>query len=182
MNPSTSVHISSTSASSAAAMVAAVRSDPPRPRLVVSCVSRSRAMKPGTTYTGVTGVRGWKSGSKASLISWCGADKVAGVHPGAVLDDGGHDVRAQSLAIADDGVLRLLAQVVNQVHTVVDAPQLFEELVHIVKQIDALFGVGDDRVDHLMMACDHRVEIVFPPFVTLEGNLGGRYQLVGDAV
>ena len=110
------------------------------------------------------------------------ADKVAGVHPGAVLDDGGHDVRAQSLAIADDGVLRLLAQVVNQVHTVVDAPQLFEELVHIIKQIDALFGVGDDRVDHLMMAAHHCVEFLAIVLVTVFCQLRSGNQLVGDAV
>ena len=60
-------------------------------------------------------------------------DKVACIHAHAVLDHRSHDVRAQALTIRDDGVLRLLAQVVNEEHTVVDAPQLIEELIHTVE-------------------------------------------------
>ena len=60
-------------------------------------------------------------------------DKVAAVHANTVLHHGCHDVRTQTLTIADDGVLRLLRQVVNEVHTIVDTLQLVEELVYIIK-------------------------------------------------
>ena len=60
-------------------------------------------------------------------------DEVAGVHADTVLHHRGHDMRTQTLTIADDGILRLLRQVVNQIHTVEDALQLVEELVYIVK-------------------------------------------------
>ena len=55
------------------------------------------------------------------------ADEVAGVHADTVLDECCYNVRTQTLAITDDGVLGLRRQVVNEVHTEVDALQLFEE-------------------------------------------------------
>ena len=61
------------------------------------------------------------------------ADEVAGIHTHTILDHGSHNVRRQTLTIADDGVLRLLAEVVNQEHTIIDAPQLVEELVYAVE-------------------------------------------------
>ena len=61
------------------------------------------------------------------------ADEVARVHTDTILHHSGHDVRTQTLAIADNRVLGLLRQVVNQVHTIVDTLQLVEELVYIVK-------------------------------------------------
>ena len=62
-----------------------------------------------------------------------GAYEVAGIHAHAVLHQGGHDVRRQSLAVADDGILGLGTQVVDEVDTIVDAAQLVEELVYLIK-------------------------------------------------
>ena len=67
-----------------------------------------------------------------TLLILC-TDEVAGVHAHAVLEHSRDDVRTEALTIADNGVLRLCAQVVNQVHAVVDAPQLVEELVYIIE-------------------------------------------------
>ena len=61
------------------------------------------------------------------------ADKVTAVHTNTVLHHGSHDMRAETFTIRDDGVLGLLRQVVNQVHTIVDALQLVEEAVYIIK-------------------------------------------------
>jgi hypothetical protein len=61
------------------------------------------------------------------------ADEVAGIHAHTVLNHGSHYMRRQTLTIRDDSVLRLLTQVVNQKHTIVDAPQLVEELVYTVE-------------------------------------------------
>ena len=60
-------------------------------------------------------------------------DKVAAVHADTVLHHRGHDVRTQSLTITDDGVFRLLREVVNQIDTVEDALQLVEELIYIIE-------------------------------------------------
>ena len=61
------------------------------------------------------------------------ADEVTAVHADTVLHHGCHDVRREALAIADDGVFRLLRQVVNEVDTIIDALQLVEEAVNIVE-------------------------------------------------
>ena len=58
-----------------------------------------------------------------------GTDKVTRVHANTVLNHCSDDMRAQAFTIRDDGVGRLLTQVVNEVHTVEDTLQLVEELV-----------------------------------------------------
>ena len=60
-------------------------------------------------------------------------DKVTAVHANTVLHHCSYDMRTQSLTIRNDGILCLLRQVVNQVHTIVDTLQLIEELVYIIK-------------------------------------------------
>ena len=67
-----------------------------------------------------------------ALFPFC-ADEVAGIHAYTVLHHRSHDVRAQALSIADDGILGLSAQVVNQIDTIEDALQLVEELIYIIK-------------------------------------------------
>ena len=60
-------------------------------------------------------------------------DEITAVHALAALDEHCYDVRTQAFAIAHDGSLRLLAQVMNQVYTIVDTLQLVEELVYLIE-------------------------------------------------
>ena len=61
------------------------------------------------------------------------ADEVTAVHAHAILNHGGDNMRRQALTIRNNGVLCLLAQVVNQEYTIIDAPQLVEELINVVE-------------------------------------------------
>ena len=54
-------------------------------------------------------------------------DEVTGVKPLGATNQCGNNLRAESFSIAHDSILGLLAEVVNQIHTEVDALQLFEE-------------------------------------------------------
>ena len=50
-----------------------------------------------------------------TVLALC-ADEVAGIHAHRPADERGDDVRTDALAIADDSILRLLAQVVNEIY------------------------------------------------------------------
>ena len=108
-------------------------------------------------------------------------DKVAGVEPLGTADQRGHDITREALSVGDDGVLRLLTEIVDEVDTIINTLQLVEEGVDGVKQILALGGIGDDRVNHLMVTVDHLVEFRAPCFLMVEGKLGSGEQFVGDA-
>ena len=111
-----------------------------------------------------------------------GADEVTAVHAQTVLDQSCHYVRRQALAIADDGILCLAAQVMNQVDAIIDALQLVEQRVYSFEQVFTFLRVGDNRVYHLVVAFHNVVELIPIAFITLEGHLGRGNQFVGDAV
>ena len=110
-----------------------------------------------------------------------GLDEVAAVIPLSAIDERGHDMRAEPLAIADDGRLRLGAQVVDEENAIVYGAQLLEQLVERQEQGGSFLTVGDNGVDHVVMSLQHGLELVFPCLVALKGQLGCGYQLVGDA-
>ena len=62
-----------------------------------------------------------------------GLDKFAGVHPHGATHHRRHDVRAQALTVAHNGVLGLATQVANKVHTEIDGAQLFEKSVYLIE-------------------------------------------------
>ena len=70
----------------------------------------------------------------------------------------------------------------NQVDTVENALQLFEERVYPLKQVVAALGVGHDGVNHLMVTLNDSVELIAIALVALTGHLRDGYQLVGDTV
>ena len=94
-----------------------------------------------------------------------GLDELARVVPLCALHQCCHDVRAESLAVAHDGVLRLLREVVNEIHAEVDGAQLLEERVDDVEELLALAWVGDDGVYHLVVAFHHSLKLVLPRLV-----------------
>ena len=66
----------------------------------------------------------------------------------------------------------------NQVNAEIDALQLFEERVYALKQVFSLGGIGDDGVNHLVVAFHDGIEFLPIAFVTFESHLRGGYQLV----
>ena len=108
------------------------------------------------------------------------ADKVACVESFAALDERGHDVARQTLAVTHDGILRLLTQVVNEENALINALELFEEVVHDVEEFHSLGVVGDDSVDHLVVSVNDGIELLLVALVTFESQLRSRNQLVGD--
>ena len=87
----------------------------------------------------------------------------------------------EALAVTDNGILGLLAQVVDEVHAIVDGAQLFEQLVYFVEEHFSVQIVGDDGVYHLLVALSHGVEVIVPAFIASERCLGRCDQLIGDS-
>ena len=54
-------------------------------------------------------------------------DEVAGVEPFGSTNQCGNNLGTESFTITHDGILRFLAEVVDEVHTKIDALQLLEE-------------------------------------------------------
>ena len=107
-------------------------------------------------------------------------DEVTWVKPLGATNQCGNNLRAESFSIAHDSILSLLAEVVNQIHTEVDALQLFEEGINWFKKIFSICCVGDDGIYHLMVAINHGIEFDSPWFITLEGKLRGLQEFVSD--
>ncbi len=68
----------------------------------------------------------------------------------------------------------------DEIHTEVDALQLLEECIDRFEQVFSVGGVGDDGINHLVVAINHGVEFDSPLFITLEGKLRGLQEFVGD--
>ena len=94
------------------------------------------------------------------MTKWEKNRHFAGIIPTGAFHQGGHNVAAQTLAIAHYGVHRLLTQVMDEVHSKKDAAQLLKKGVHSGKKLLTLVGVGDDRVNHLMVAVHHTVKLI----------------------
>ena len=109
------------------------------------------------------------------------ADEVACIDALAPTDECGHDIARQALTVTDDGILCLLAQVVDKIYALIDTLQLLEEMVNGVKKFYAFLVVGDDRVNHLVMAVNDSVELSLVTLVALKSQLRSRNQLVRDA-
>ena len=62
-----------------------------------------------------------------------GLDKLARIHPLGSLNQGGDNERTETLTVAHDGMLCLLAEVMDEEHTKVDAAQLLQQCVHLIK-------------------------------------------------
>ena len=60
-------------------------------------------------------------------------DKVATVHSLATLYKCSYNIRTQSLAITNNSIFGLLTQVVNKINSIIDALQLIEQLIHLIK-------------------------------------------------
>ena len=110
-----------------------------------------------------------------------GLDELARVVPLCALHQCSHDVRAETLAVAHDGVLRLLREVVYEVHAEVDGTQLLEERVDDVEELFAFARVGDDSVYHLVVAFHHSLKFVLPRLVALLCEQRCGDELIGDA-
>ena len=110
------------------------------------------------------------------------SDEVAAVHADAILHQCCHDVRRQTLAIADDGILGFVAQVMDEIDAEVDAFQLFEEGVNALEQLLTLGRVGNDGIYHLVMTFDDAVKLIAIALVAFQRQLRDSNQLVSNTV
>ena len=87
-------------------------------------------------------------------------------------------MRTEPLAVADDGVVRLLAEVVYQEYAEEDALELFEQRVDRGKQVFACGIVCNDGIYHLVVAIHYLLVRDAPCLVAGFGHLRGGNQLV----
>ena len=92
-----------------------------------------------------------------TTLLFLGLNELQRVVPLGTLDERCHDVRADALAIRHNRVARLLTQITNQIHTLVDALQLTQQFVHRRQQHLLLLRVCNDCVNHLVVTLHHLV-------------------------
>ena len=97
-------------------------------------------------------------------------DKFARVFPCRIVDECGNDIAAQTFAIADDGCACLWAEVANEIHSVIDGTEFFEETVNDVEESCSLCGIGDNGVDHVVMTRYDGVKLRLVRLVSFEGE------------
>ena len=110
-----------------------------------------------------------------------GLDEVARVKPLGTMHKRSYNVRAKAFAVAYDSVLCLLGKVVDKEHAKIYRAQLLKQRIDNLKQVLALACVGDDGVNHLVVAVHHSLKLFLPCFVALKCKLRSGKELVGDA-
>ena len=108
-------------------------------------------------------------------------DKRACIQPLGATDEHCHNVRAEAFAIAYDCILGLVTEVMDEIHTVIDRPELLKKTVYLAGQFFTVLWIGDDGIYHPVMAVHHPVELRPPVLVAFQCHPRRGKKLVGNA-